>query len=186
MDYRAGHVAIWSLRSQTFHQLEAIAKRVEDVEAAKVVEGGVWPGDDAGAVAGGEDFIQFGDNERGMSALCRSEIGLDAKVKIYGAGDEPDALAFGHLWRLFYFGKAENAGIEVAGTAFAAGWNGDLHVIKVEDGHRSVSASACVTADTAWRQWIPQISSGQPLRRAGRRVRRRDRFRGGVRREEWA
>ena len=50
MDYRAGHVAIWSLRSQTFHQLEAIAKRVEDVEAAKVVEGGVWPGDDAGAV----------------------------------------------------------------------------------------------------------------------------------------
>jgi hypothetical protein len=72
-----------------------------------------------------------------MGALGGSEIGLDAEMKIYWAGYEPDALAVGHLRWLFDFGEAENAGIEGASAIFAGDGDRYLYVVETEDGHPS-------------------------------------------------
>jgi hypothetical protein len=57
-------------------------------------------------------------------------------MKTYAASDEPDAFALGHLWRLFDFGEAEDAGVEGASAAFAPDWDCDLQVVEAENWHR--------------------------------------------------
>ena len=99
------------------------------MEAAKVIEGGVWLSSDAGAVAGGKNCVEAFDYEGGMGALGGPEIGLDAEMKIHGAGDEPDTFALGHLRRLFDLCETKNAGVEGAGAAFASDGDGDLYVV---------------------------------------------------------
>jgi len=121
--------------SRAFHLLEPIAERIEDVNATKTVEGGVWLDSDASAFAGSKDGVEIFDDECGMGALRGSEIELDAKVKIHGAGHEPEAFALGHLRRLFDLGEAEDTGVEGASAAFAGDGNDDLHVIKADDWH---------------------------------------------------
>ena len=99
------------------------------MKAAEIIEGGVWLCGDAGALAGGKNCIEAIDYERGMGTPGRGEVELDAEMKTYGAGDEPEALTFGHLRRLFDLSEAENAGVESPGAAFAGDGNGDLHVV---------------------------------------------------------
>src|SRR5216684_4551577 len=105
------------------------------MDAAEAIEGGVGLGREARAFAGGEDGGEVLDYKRGMGALGGMEVWFDAEMKIYGAGDEPDAFALGHLRRLFDFGEAEDAGIEGTGAVFAGDGDGDLHVIDAEDWH---------------------------------------------------
>ena len=62
------------------------------MNAAEVVEGGVWLCGDASALAGSKDCVEACDYEGGMGALGGGEIRLDAEMKIYGAGDKPEAL----------------------------------------------------------------------------------------------
>jgi hypothetical protein len=105
------------------------------VYTAETIERSVWFGGDSGLPAGREDGVETFDDERGMRALSGSEFELDAKVKIYGAGHEPDAFALGHLRRLFYLGEAEDARVERAGAAFASDRNSDLYVVEATDRH---------------------------------------------------
>ena len=99
------------------------------MDAAEVVEGGVWLDGDACALAGVENLVEAIDYERGMGALGGSEIGLDTEMQIYGASEEPEAFAFGHLRRLFDFGEAEDAGVEGSGAILALDGYGDLDVV---------------------------------------------------------
>src|SRR5882762_4969409 len=105
------------------------------MEAAEAIEGGVWLGGDAGALTGGKNCIEAFDYEGRMGAHGGREIGLDAEMKIHGAGDEPDTFALGHLRRLFDLCETEDAGVESAGAAFASDGDGDLHVVEAEDWH---------------------------------------------------
>ena len=105
------------------------------MDPAETVEGSVRLRCDALAFAGGEDWVETIDDECRMRAFGRSEIELDAEMKIHGTRDEPDALALSHLRRFFNFGEAEDAGVKGASAAFAGNGNGDLHVIEAENWH---------------------------------------------------
>ncbi len=63
------------------------------MDAAETVKGGVWLCGDAGTLAGGENCVKAIDYECGMGALGGREIGLDAEMKIYTAGDEPFSIS---------------------------------------------------------------------------------------------
>src|ERR1700733_6500284 len=88
------------LRSGALHQFEAVTEGIEDVDAAKIIEGGVGFSEMAGALASRDDIVEIVHNKRWMRALGRMEIGLHAEVKIHGAGHEPYAVASRHLGRL--------------------------------------------------------------------------------------
>jgi hypothetical protein len=105
------------------------------VNAAEAVEGSVRLSGYASALACSEDYVQAFDHERGMSAFRGSEIGLDAEMKIYAAGHEPDAFTLCHLRRFFDFSKAEDTGIEGASAAFTSDGDGDLHVVNMQNWH---------------------------------------------------
>ena len=105
------------------------------MDPAETVEGSVRLRGDAGTFTGGEDCVETIGDECRMRALGRSEIELDAEMKVHGTCDEPDAFAIGHLRRLFNFGEAEDAGVKGASAAFAGYGNGDLHVIEAENWH---------------------------------------------------
>lgn len=105
------------------------------MNAAEAIEGRVWLTGDAGAIAGGEDFVEAFHHKCGMGTFRRSEIRLEAEMKIDRAGDEPDAFALGHLRRLRDFGEAEDAGVEFPSAVFTRDGDGDLHVVDVKDWH---------------------------------------------------
>ena len=105
------------------------------MDPAETFEGSVRLRGDAGTFTGGEDCVEALDNECRMGTLSRSEIELDAEMKIHGTRNEPDALAPSHLGRLFDFGEAEDAGVKGTSAAFAGYGNGDLHVIEAENWH---------------------------------------------------
>jgi hypothetical protein len=123
------------LRLGAFHKFEAIAERVEDVDATKAVKGSVGLGGEAGALAGAKDGVEPFNYECGMGTLGGMKVRLDAEMQIYGTGDEPDAFAFGHLRRLGNFSESEDAGVEGASAVFTGDGDGDLHVVETEDWH---------------------------------------------------
>jgi hypothetical protein len=127
-----------------FHQFEAIAEGIEDMDTAETVEGGVGPDGDASSFAGGEDCLESFSYERRMGTLGRSEIGLETEMKIHGAGNKPDAFSLGHLRRLFDLREAKDSQVKGSGAAFARHRNGDLHMIDAEDSHgRTLSSLFC-------------------------------------------
>ncbi len=109
--------------------------KMRQVDAAEAVEGRVGLVGNASALAGGKDCVEAFDDECGMGALGGMEIRFDTEMKIYGASDEPDAFALGHLRRLFDLGEAEDAGVKGASAIFAGNRNSDLHVVEAEDWH---------------------------------------------------
>src|SRR6202171_3756134 len=104
-----------------------------------------------------------------MGTLGGSEVRLDTEMKIYGAGDEPNAFSLGHLRRLGDFGEAKDAGVEGARSVFTGDRDGDLHVVDAEDWHACRSLNSFSKEDRAWRRRILRIFSGRPLRRGRRR-----------------
>src|SRR5882757_10683616 len=106
------------------------------MDTAETVEGSVRLRGDAGTFTGGEDCVEALDNECRMGTLSRSEIELDAEMKIHGTRNEPNAFALSHLQRLFNFSEAEDARVKGASAALAGNGNGDLHVIEAENWHR--------------------------------------------------
>src|SRR5258707_14058340 len=112
---RRSAVSSRSLQNLALHEFKPIAEGVEDVDAAETAEGSIRPGGEPGAFARRENFVESVDDKRRMRALGRVEVRLNAKMKIYGADGEPDAVASGHSGRLCDFGEAENAIIELAG-----------------------------------------------------------------------
>src|SRR6202171_3208928 len=116
-----------------------------------------------------------------MGTLGGSEVRLDTEMKIYGAGDEPNAFSLGPLRRLFDFGETRDAGVEGAHSVCSGDRDGDLRVVDAEDWHACRSLNSFSKEDRAWRRWILRIFSGRPLRRGGQRGRSRERFSGARR-----
>jgi hypothetical protein len=153
-----------ALNRHIFHQLDAIAERIENVRAAKVSDGRVFARGEALALALRDDFVEI---VHGESRVCTSGgvkigIGFDAEMEIHGTRHEPDAVAAGQRGRLLLLGEAEDADVKRARGFFAAGGNRDLHVIEAKDGH-----------------FVFQKEAGRRLPR----VRRRNSCRASLRRE---
>lgn len=156
--------ALWT---GAFHEFEAIAEGIENVDAAEIGEGGIRPGRKARALASSYDLVEIVDHECGVGALGGMEVFLDAKVEIHWAGREPDAAAARHGCRLGDFGEAEDSSVEATREGFDACGNRELHVIETKDGHRvptvarvrrqpkATRRSSCRTGQTretsAWR-----------------------------------
>jgi hypothetical protein len=121
--------------AQDFHQLEAIAERVESMYAAKTVKGDVGLHDHALSFAGRQNLTQIVDYERRMGSFGGVEVGLDPKMQADGTCSEPDALAIGHGYGLFDLEKSEDAGVKSSRTIFTADRDGDLDMFDAEDGH---------------------------------------------------
>jgi hypothetical protein len=122
-------------RAGSVHQLEPIAEGVEDVDAAKAVEGCVRFGREALALARGNDVVESIHNKSGMRAFRRMEVRFDAKVQIHTARNEPDTFPFRHFGWLLDFRETEDAGIKLASACFTTDWDGDLDVVEFKDGH---------------------------------------------------
>lgn len=123
------------LRRGAFHEFQAIAEGIENMSATEIVERCIGLGGKAGAFTGGDDGVEVINDQRGVSAPGRVEIGLDPNVKIYRAGEEPNTVAAGHGCGFFDFGQAENSGVEASGAFFATDGDRKLHVIEAKDGH---------------------------------------------------
>ncbi len=127
-----------SVGSGDLHELNAVAEWIEYVRAAIVGDWCVGAGRESGTFARCDDFVEIIDGECGMCAprCVKIRVGFNAEMQIHWAGDEPDAVASGHRCGLGLFGETKNADVERASGVFAAGGDGDLHVIEAKDWHR--------------------------------------------------
>ncbi len=83
---------------------------------------------------------------KGRGSLSRRpEIGLNAKMHGEIATVEPHAAASSKLFRLRYFAKAKEAGIERARLLFATDGNGKLDMVEIERtaSHTRIIARKC-------------------------------------------
>jgi hypothetical protein len=124
------------LRRCALHELESIAEGIENMDAAKAVEGSVGSYKQAGLLTGRQDFVEARDYQRWMSSLCGMKLGFNAEVQIYRPRYEPDSVAPRHGSGFLYFGEPENSGIEFSRTIFATDRDRNLHVIETKDWHR--------------------------------------------------
>src|SRR4051794_23085932 len=82
---------------------------------------------------------QIIDEQSGMRFLCRTEVVLDAEVKLERADLKPEAAAFIQSFRFRDFRKTEKAAVERAAAIFFAAGHRELDVMDGGSGHYSLS-----------------------------------------------
>ncbi len=127
-------------------ELETIAERIGDEEAARARNRIVLPGLDADAVQTCPQGIEVSADEARVGLQRRCERILDPDVQFLATGTEPAASARAQRLGLRDLLQAEQGAVEASGSILTTGGRGDLHVIDPGDAHARLSTIDRVTS----------------------------------------